>query len=768
MRNIFPPEKSRAAAPAGCGLPASSRHRPARRTNRMNRPRLTFRRGVLAAFLLFLPVLAVSGLLPLRADEVSDGLPFFLERERAPIDRLRTRLETETPADPPKVGFIPLSRQSRAYRGRWVHIEGRLLRVNEITLPAERENGLNLETYYESWVLLDDKRQIPVRLVTLSLPPEIAPSAESAPLRRERIAADGIFYRLASYNAGDDFYTSPVIAAAGFTLLTPVAAEGESAVPSSAWRWKGIALAALFTLWILFRFVLIPRGRKRHAERLRHILTADGEEPFDPAELDTLSAPVPPLPDGGKAADGENADAAANAEEPSAPPVPGKGLPLILAAILLAAGSAAADDDAPPLSIDRAFWEEVTPIDTELLLTTESEDAPAFAESLQIVLTRLCGGVSPGLLARGLAPDENVYAEFPDTFGVPVRVEGEVTAVAPRRLDARADFPPLDIWRVELGKNDPPLILWTASIPKGWGSDGAEGIGQKCGGLGILFEKYTEPVVALPRLAWFSAPTPLGQMGFDVSLFDGVQAHAISELSSLPPGEERRKVLRNFRLTPDDRIPFYGLLAGAARAAEKPIPPVTAPPGAVDLFNRPAASQGVPVTLTGHLRRAQPVLVPEGEITALYGLDHYFELYLFTGDSQDYPILFCSPTLPTAPDGRPVPLGTGPGYREEVTLTGFLYKPWAYRIDPANSGLQPGFLDSDADGGKSWIAVPLMIGLRGTWNPDASPGEKWDSPFSPKVYPVLGGFLFLVILYLLLRRRSKPLRFRVGGGPENP
>ena len=169
------------------------------------------------------------------------------------------------------------------------------------------------------------------------------------------------------------------------------------------------------------------------------------------------------------------------------------------------------------------------------------------------------------------------------------------------------------------------------------------------------------------------------------------------------------------------------------------------------------------------MRRAQPVLIPDGEIVSLYGIDHYFELYLFTSDSQDYPILFCVPELPTDPDGRPLPLGTGAGYREEVTLTGFLYKPWAYRIDPANSGLEPLPSDADAEEGKSWIAVPLMIGLRGTWNSDASPSEKWDSPFSPKVYPVLGGFIFLVILYLMLRRRrSKPLRFSVGGGPENP
>ncbi|MBO7725215.1 MAG: hypothetical protein J6S40_02000 [Thermoguttaceae bacterium] len=720
----------------------------------MTRTDPVFRRVALLGVFFFL--LAASGFHPLRADEVLDGLPFFLEKEHEPIDRLRARLESEPPTDPISVGFIPLSRQSRAYRGRWVHIEGRLLRVAEITLPAEKEDGLNLETYYESWVLLDDERKIPIRLLSFSLPPGIVPSETDAPLRRERIAADGIFYRIASYNAGDDFYNSPIVAAPGFALLTPIAAVGETSPSSGAWRWKGIALAALFALWILVRFFLLPRRKRRRNERLRRVLSKDDDEPFDPAQLDALKdLPVPTLP----------TDAESTGDD--APPATKTTLSLLFVALLLSAGTAAADDPSA-VSIDCAFWKEVTPIETDLLFAAESEDAPAFAESLQIILTRLKSGVSPGLLARALPADGDPFDAFPENFGVPVRVEGEVTAVAPVRLEARADFPPLDTWRVELGKNDPPLILRTASIPKGWGSDGSKGIGRKCSGLGIFFEKFTVPIVALSRLEWLDAPTPLGAMGFDVSLFDTIEAHAIGELSSLPDGEKRRGILRNFRLTPDDRYPFYGLLAGTVRASGKPIPSGPDPPAVVDLFNRPASFQGVPVTLTGHLRRAQPVLVSDGEIVSLYGIDHYYELCLFTNDSQDYPIIFCTTELPADPDGRPLPLGSGTGYREEVTLTGFLYKPWAYRIDPSNSGLQPALSDTDSDEGKSWIAVPLMIGLRGSWNSDASPTEKWDSPFSPKIYPVLGGVIFLVILYLMLRRRSKPLRFHVGGGPENP
>ena len=730
----------------------------------MTRTALTPLRG--APWRLFFLLLTASAFLSLSAEEISDGLPFFLERERGPIDRLRSRLENETPSDPIDVGFIPLSRQSRAYRGRWIRVEGRLLRVSEITLPAEKEDGLNLETYYESWVLLDDQRRIPIRLITLSLPPGVAPSESDAPLRRERIAAEGIFYRLASYDAGDDFYTSPVVAAAAFTLLTPAASGAESPSRPGARRWKGIALFALFTLWVLVRFVLLPRKRRSSAPRFRRVPTRGGEAPFDPALLDALKeAPPPTLPADGSSPETASDDPGGN-DAPSSP-VSGGPLLLLLAALALSAGTASADEpDAP--SIDRVFWEEVTPIETDLLFAAESEDAPAFAESLQIVLTRLKSGVSPGLLARALPADGDPFGRFPERFGVPVRVEGEVTAVAPARLDARADFPPLDAWRVELGRHDPPLILWTASIPKGWGSDGSAGIGRKCGGIGVFFEEFAAPIVALSRLAWLDAPAPLGRLGIDVSLFDTVEAHAIAELSSLPAGAERKKILQNFRLTPADRYPFYGLLAGAARAAGRPIPPAADPPGAAGLFNRPAEFQGVPVTLTGHLRRAQPVLIPDEEIVSLYGIDRYYELYLFTGDSQDYPILFCLPELPTDSGGRPLPLGTGPEYREEVTLTGFLYKPWAYRIDPANSRLAPVPSDAEVEEGKSWIAVPLMIGLRGTWNSDASPSEKWDSPFSPKVYPLLGGFIFLVILYLMLRRRSKPLRFRVGGGPENP
>lgn len=727
--------------------------------------------AVFSIALLFFASLFLSPAPPLRAEEVSDGLPFLFERERDQLERLWKKLDTEPDPADQTTGFIALSRQSRAYRGRQVRIEGRLLRIGETAFPAEKEDGLSLITCYESWVLLDDERQIPVRLVTREIPEGLTPTPpDDETLRRERIAADGIYYRLASYDAGDDFYSSPVIVAESFTLQTPISRpeEAESAPP---FRYgKLIALAALLALWILVRLAVRkttrPAGRGRTR---RETARVDHDFRFDESQIETLKtaaddAPPPLFP---------APDASPGQTQPGGKP--GKVAPLLLCALLWTGELRAVSEEFTP-TINRTFWEEVTPIDTETLLAATSEEAPPFRESLRIMLDRLQKSISPALLARDIqaAATENDAAhsaptdDYPNNFGVPLAFEGKVTAIDRQTLDDRADLPPLEIYRVRLETDGTPLEIRTPEIPKGWGDDGAKGIGQIGSGLGIFFGKFDAPIIAAARIGWQSAPTPLGRLGFDISLFDHVAAHAIGELSALPPGKERQAMLRNFRLTPDDRFPFYGLLSASAQAGAFPLPP-TEPLTVIDLFNRPAESQGRLVTLTGRLRRAQRVLVSDGEILALYGIDHYYELYLFTADSQDYPVLFCTPELPVAPDGRPVPVGSGENYRQEVTLTGFLYKPWAYRIDTANSPLAPGFLDSDREEGKRWIAVPLMIGLRGSWNPDVSLSEENASPFSRGVGYLFGAFVFLVVFYLTFRRRrSKPLRFTVGRDPENP
>ena len=700
--------------------------------------------------LLFLPFLVSAPVFS--ADKVSDGLPLFVEKELPQLEEL-WKQAAESPGIGMPAGFIPLSRQSRAYSGKWVQITGRLLRVSEITFPAEKTDGLHLENCYESWVLLPDERRIPVRLLSRTLPTGITPSRdENAPLGQSQIVADGIYYRLASYNAGDDFYSSPVIVAETFQVLS-APETGKTAPSRSPWFWKGIALGILFSIWCTVRFFLIPARRraKRTSSPNRNTPVPDPDFRFEESDIVIL-----------KEAQEHRGEEPSSGESSAA----GKIVPILLLAFFLSGTLQAEPDEDFFPAINRSFWEGVTPIDTESLLESDSETSLPFEESLQILLTRLRNGISPGLLAKNIAEGKGIFDEFPARFGVPVRIGGKVTQVTPKRLDVRGDFAPLDIFRVELDGGENSLVVFTAEIPKGWGTDGSEGVGQTACGIGIFFERYSCPVIAAARLGWLGAPTPLGRLGFDLSLFDQVEAHAVGELSKLSPGPARKQMLRNFRLTPDDRYPFYGLLAAAAKASH-PAAGDIASISAVDLFNRPADSQQKLVTLTGHLRRAQQVLVPDEEIQALYGLDHYYELYLFTADSQDYPILFCVPELPTAADGTPIPTGSGPNYRQEVTLTGFLYKPWAYRIDTANSTLAPGFLDSDKEG-KSWIAVPLMIGLGGTWTPDQSASAA-NTPFSQGIYYLLSGFLFLVILYMLLRRRrSKPIRFTVGGNPDLP
>lgn len=701
-------------------------------------------------FLITLPIclLTLPFLLPVctpaLGKEVTDGLPFRAGEEFPNVEAAWNQLKSEPAADAETPGFIALSKQSRAYRGKRVQLEGRLLRIDEQSVSAKSESDSHISIFYEIWVLLSDEKRIPARLLVRELPPGLepdSPDAPDAPLRRDRIAATGIYYRQAAYNGGDDFYNSPVIIADTFSV-TARSAEN-STEKASPWYWKAGALTVLLLLWIVIRFILIPRSRRT---RVRFPLSAP-ETPgsdfqFQEDELQEMK------------------DAADSRAEKS-----GKILPLLLLAFCFA-GTVFADSEPATFRVDGTFWSEITPINTDALFQSRSETDPAFLENAQILLVRLHENISPGLLARSLAePRSGGTFSFPDDFGVPFRFRGKVTAAAKTTLNKRADFPELETFVLTLETGSGTVTVYSPAVPKGWGNDGSKGIGETAEGIGILLEKYDDPILAAPRVGSAGGSGPLGRLGYDTSLFDTVSARSISELAQA--GGNRQELLRQFRLNPSDRLPFYGLLtktaelpAGTLKEAAK-----TETVSTVDLFNHPSETQGIPVTLTGHLRRAQKVLVTDGEISALYGIDHYYELYLFTAESQDYPILFCVPELPISESGKPMPVGSGEGYREEVTLTGFLYKPWAYRIDPANAQLAPGFLESDRETGKHWIAVPLMIGTDGVWNAEASDSAH---PFSDGVFWLLGGFFFLVLLYLTARRKSKPLRFRIGQHPSHP
>ena len=751
--------------------------------------------------------------------------------------------------------------------------------------------------YYENWVLLDDERQIPVRLLTRTIPSGFLPDSEDtnppkamndsgdpentlpARLRHERISADGVYYRQASYNAGDDFYNSPIIVAFDFRVLsapTDTADRADGAGGVSSLHLKIAALAVLFVLWFFLRFVLLRKKRGRSVRNVT-LPRPDASFRFDSDDIELLknSASFPSvetdeaekLDKTGKIGESDNPTEPAR-EKNENDPVRHFAFAFLLFAALTGgmasestspiapqdtptadhpdssdsfnspdnpekaekAESAAGNPENGLLPMNATFWREIAGIDLDALTAATPED-DAFRNSLRSVLDRLERNIPLGLLHRHLPPEEKsspeetasaeeetltrLFERFPENFGQPVRFRAPVEKIVPVDLTSpdppdvnSVQTPPARVYRVTLRlPSGKPLTVYSPSIPHRWGPDGADGIGETADGIGVCFHHVPEPILAAARIGCRTEATPLGRLGCDVSLLDGVSALPPSALTEAKSEEERKRILMNFHLTTADRYPFYGLLAAmidvepetltrelARQAKVSPAPTV------VDLFNHPETAQGVLVSLNGHVRRARKIVVDDPEIRELTGLDHYYELYLFTSDSQDYPILFCTPELPismkTIPpsdrsrdfspqDGaknrfeskgqegkepsvliRRLPVGSGDDYREEVRLTGFLYKPWAYKVDAANSP----YASPDDETGKSWITVPLMTGGPGDWFPD----ESVTNPESGGSPGILIGFaaalVIAALLYFTIRPKSKPIEFRLGGqeSPSGP
>lgn len=288
------------------------------------------------------------------------------------------------------------------------------------------------------------------------------------------------------------------------------------------------------------------------------------------------------------------------------------------------------------------------------------------------------------------------------------------------------------------------------------------------------------PLLIAPKIEWYPANPDapawqgfLGSIGMDVGSFDLIPAMRIANIKKkrfddLSPALQflsRNEIIqRTFKFTEADRDPFYGLLHAAK----------STPPGrieqearreletedktrssAVRLFNDPAGVRGKPVLLTGTAKRVLPTLVEDKEVHKLYGIDKYYQIYLFTKDSQNNPLIVCVTSLP---DGMPV--GSDDKYAEQITVGAIPYKLWVYESSAKLEGP-----DGEILGNKPAYA-PLLIGRSVTWHPT----KKHDRPLAGDLLPTgtassisFGIFIALFALWIGLRRfrSDKPIEFKL-------
>lgn len=323
--------------------------------------------------------------------------------------------------------------------------------------------------------------------------------------------------------------------------------------------------------------------------------------------------------------------------------------------------------------------------------------------------------------------DVAALARSPETAqGEFFRLDGVVTSVdvLEPTPDMAARFELTHYYRVDflLGNGQPPqrAIVFTRVVPQAWRAGGR--VDQPAAAT-AMFLKIADadparpvPIFAAPRIAWYP-DTLLGQLGMDVGLLDDVVDRAA--------------------LGPADRPCFYAMLEAVGRAAPGQLMAAAdaelqrdgkTQSSVVPLFNDPAGQRGRLVALEGTVRRAARIAVDEPELRKQFGIDHYYELYLFTDDSQGNPVVFCVRELP---DG--MPLGDGRDYAESIRVAGFFLKSWAYRSAAA-----------DTEGAKpnERQLAPLLVGRKPVWRPATRPAD--NRPMAA----LAGGAVVLVLLTL--------------------
>ncbi len=228
-------------------------------------------------------------------------------------------------------------------------------------------------------------------------------------------------------------------------------------------------------------------------------------------------------------------------------------------------------------------------------------------------------------------------------------------------------------------------------------------------------------------------------------------------------------------LTKKDRAAFYAMLAAAGRAkpgelvrrAEEDLPKVAAkrrwtdPAGqvlysVVPLFNEPKEEEGQLVALRGTARLVEEVHVDEPDIVAQYGIDHYYQLMLFTEDSQGNPLTFCVRELP-----KGMPFGNVPRYGESVLVAGFFFKTWSYPVRRSpDEVIKPGE-------SKTRLQLsPLLIGRSVVWRPPPKPAGQTRTNVIVGVLFIAGMLVVWLVAWRSMRREHRWVDQALGGPPK--
>lgn len=315
---------------------------------------------------------------------------------------------------------------------------------------------------------------------------------------------------------------------------------------------------------------------------------------------------------------------------------------------------------------------------------------------------------------------EDLTAQPPTFRGEIVQLQGRIVSVQaetpPAELATRFELPQYFRCQVLLEPSQVPAIVYATTVPKAWAA-GEEHLDQPISFIGFFLKNAGQanddplPVFVTRRVAWHP-DTTLGKLGMDVGLFDTISDHS--------------------RIKATEREAFYQLLAAAARAEMSQLDRLTRDDyPAAPLFNAPELQRGRLVGLSGVARRITKIVVEDPDIIERFGIDHYYEVALFTDDSQGNPLIVCVLELP---EGMPI----GDQISEAVRIPAFFLKTWTFETAQLNQQAAEQAGEGQPRKNLKQLA-PLLIGKRLHWY--TTPGTA-----PPGISGWVAGSLFLLAL----------------------
>lgn len=342
--------------------------------------------------------------------------------------------------------------------------------------------------------------------------------------------------------------------------------------------------------------------------------------------------------------------------------------------------------------------------------------------------------------------------------GHAIQFTGTVTSV--EAIDHNPTF-----YRCQITANQPAptnLEIITPKIPEDWLKLNLLVESTVVTGIYIAGSGSRSEIIVSPRVAWFPSKiqpnivnfgeTILGSAGYDVGLLDDVvdaqsilsrESKAFYELLETANQFGANQLIR-FADGNINRFSQQWTLLAEQGGKDPLVAKVVASQAkkgqysVAPLFNDARRQRGNLFVFDGLVRRAVRVTVDSDR----YPFDHYYELELFTADSQNLPLVCCVRELPK---GFP----QGDSISQDARIAGFLFKRWAYRTRKPT--------DSDDDKQHANLQhdrrqlAPLLIGR--------APVMLLPAPSaSRRAWEIGGGITFaaiLLLIWLLLTRQSK-------------